>query len=142
MTRRSIALALATVLSAACTQTSTTTSTAQNSQPSTIAGATPFVLPALGDLAESVQQQIRDRDTELQQVLARSGTTHADRAAAYGALGRVLMAAKFNEDAASCFSRAEAFETDDMRWPYYTPPGPRVSDPAIARMPRPHSNAP
>ena len=119
MTRRSIALALATVLSVACTQTTNTTSTGQASQPSTIAGATPFVLPDLGGLAESVQQQIRDRDTELKQVLARSGTTHADQAAAYGALGRVLMAAKFNEEAASCFSRAEALAPDDMRWPYY-----------------------
>jgi tetratricopeptide (TPR) repeat protein len=119
MTWRSIALALAAVLSVACTQTTNTTSTGQASQPSTTAGATPFVLPELGGLAESVQQQIRDRDTELKAVLARSGTTHADQAAAYGSLGRVLMAAKFSEEAASCFSRAEALAPDDMRWPYY-----------------------
>jgi tetratricopeptide (TPR) repeat protein len=119
MTWRSIVLALTTVLSVACTQTTNTTSTGQASQPSTSAGATPFVLPELGGLAESVQQQIRDRDTELKAVLARSGTTHADQAAAYGSLGRVLMAAKFSEEAASCFSRAEALAPDDMRWPYY-----------------------
>src|SRR5262249_7519221 len=53
-------------------------------------------------------------------LLRRSGTSPTDQAAAYGALGRMLMAAKFSQEAASCFALAEGLAPEDVRWPYYT----------------------
>src|SRR5262245_58001465 len=80
----------------------------------------PCAVPELSGLAASVGQQIRGRDSELKQTLARSGASRAEQAAAYGAFGRVLMAARFSGEAGSCFSRAEALAPDDKRWPYYS----------------------
>jgi tetratricopeptide (TPR) repeat protein len=105
--------------SPACTKSSTPSSAEQRGQASPTSRAAPIALPDLGGLAPSVQQQIRKRDAELKQALARSGSSGAEQAAAYGALGRLLMAATFSEQAASCFAQAEALATDDMRWPYY-----------------------
>lgn len=79
----------------------------------------PVVLPDLSSLAESVQRQIRERYTSLNQKLADAGASRADRAAAYGELGRVLTAAKFGDEAASCYLHAEELAPGDMRWPYY-----------------------
>ena len=75
---------------------------------------TPIVLPELSGLAESVQRQIRDRQKALEQTLARPDASRAEQAAAYGALGRLLMAAKFSDAAATCFSHAESLAPDDM----------------------------
>lgn len=108
------AAAFAAILLPACSQTSTSTSAPQTSQSRSCA------LPDVSELAASVQKQIRDGDAELQQVLRRAGASPTDRAAEYGALGRMLMAAKFSQDAASCFALAEALAPADMRWPYYT----------------------
>lgn len=113
-------LALASILLAACSKTTTTTSTQQNSQLSAPPSSAACVSPDLNGLATSVQKQIRDRDAELKQTLGRREASPADRAAAYGALGRLLMAAKFGQEAASCFVHAEALAPADMRWPYYT----------------------
>jgi tetratricopeptide (TPR) repeat protein len=114
------AMALTTILVAGCTK-STTTSTNQDAQHSSARDEPrPFVLPDLTGLAPSVQQQIRERDTAVKQTLARAGASHAEQAAAYGALGRLLMAVKFADEAAACFSHAEALDHDDMRWPYYS----------------------
>jgi tetratricopeptide (TPR) repeat protein len=99
-------LILMTSLAAACTSANTPTSN--------------LVLPDLSGLADSVQRQIREKDTELKQTLQRSGASRREQAAAYGALGRMLMAAKFSEAAAVCFARAESLAADDMRWAYYS----------------------
>jgi tetratricopeptide (TPR) repeat protein len=113
------ATAIATILLAACSK-ATTTSAPQASQSPTAESSSGCALPDLSELAASVQKQIRDGDAELQHALERAGTLPTDRAAAYGALGRMLMAAKFSQEAASCFALAEALAPADMRWPYYT----------------------
>jgi tetratricopeptide (TPR) repeat protein len=116
----SIAIALATFLPAACSQPATTNSSHPAALSSPRDVSTPIVLPELSGLAESVQRQIRERDTELKQTLERPGASGAEQAAAYGALGRLLMAAKFSDAAATCFSHAESLAPDDIRWAYYS----------------------
>jgi tetratricopeptide (TPR) repeat protein len=78
----------------------------------------PVVLPDISALAESVQRQIREREQQLAEVLGRPAAPGADRAGAYGALGRVLMAAQFYDEAAICYRHAEALARGDIRWPY------------------------
>jgi tetratricopeptide (TPR) repeat protein len=114
------ATAFATILLAACSKTTTSTSAPQTLQSRSTASSSGCALPDLSELAVSVQKQIRDSDAELQQLLGRPGASPTDRAAAYGALGRMLMAAKFSQEAASCFALAEGLARADMRWPYYT----------------------
>ncbi len=76
-------------------------------------------LPDLSPLANSVQHQLRETYAQLTTTLAKEGASSADRADAYAALGRILMAAKFGSEAANCFSHAQALAPGDARWPYY-----------------------
>ena len=75
------ATAFATILLAACSQTTTSTSAPQTSQSHSTELSSGCALPDLSELAASVQKQIRDGDAALQQVLRRAGTSPADRAA-------------------------------------------------------------
>jgi tetratricopeptide (TPR) repeat protein len=75
-------------------------------------------VPDVSALAESVQVQIHQREDAARQMTA-GGNAATDRAAALGALGRVLMAAKLNREAAACFVEAQSIAGDDARWPYY-----------------------
>lgn len=120
MTGRFVAILLAAAASAVCTQATPPAQTQQAAEASRFAATAPSALPDISGLSESVQRQIRERDTELRQTLARSSASPAERAAAYGALGRILMAAQFNVEAAGCFSQAEALSAGEARWPYYT----------------------
>lgn len=79
----------------------------------------PVALPDLSPLAESVQTQLRDRHAQLTRTLETQSATAADRAAAYGALGRLLMASAFTDEAVSCFAHAAALAGGETRWPYY-----------------------
>jgi tetratricopeptide (TPR) repeat protein len=121
MRRRSDALtfALLAALAAGCTNRSTTSSN-QQTQSRAQGPAKPCVVPDLSGLSESVKQRIRDRDSALEQALANSSSARGDQAVSYGGLGRMLMAAGFAGEAASCFTHAQALAADDMRWPYYT----------------------
>src|SRR5262245_12684551 len=76
----------------------------------------PVALPDLSALAPSVQKQIRDQHAKLSND---TRAAPADRAAAYGGLARLLLAAKFGDEATSCYLRAEALQPGDMRWPYF-----------------------
>lgn len=79
----------------------------------------PVVLPDLSPLAESVQRQLRDRSARLTNQLESMTATPAEKASAYGDLGRLLMAAKLTDEAVICFRHAEALDQREMRWPYY-----------------------
>ena len=114
----SFALALATLLSSACTKPTADLPSEETAPLASLDAARPCAVPELGGLAESVKQQIHDRDSVLKQSLAGS-SSRTDQAAAYGAFGRLLMAARFSGEAASCFEQAETLDGDDMRWPYY-----------------------
>jgi tetratricopeptide (TPR) repeat protein len=118
-----ILLVLAVVLNGACTDTTQPadrTATANDRRDKSADEAlAAVVLPVLSPLAESVQRQIRDRHAVLTQTIAKPGASPSELAAAYGALGRVLMAAQFHDEAATCYLHAETLVSDDGRWPYY-----------------------
>ncbi len=78
----------------------------------------PVVLPDLSALAPSVQQQVRASHGDLTRAIE-ANKPPADLAAAYGALGRVLMAARFSDEAILCYRHAEALAGTDPRWSYY-----------------------
>ena len=93
----------------------------------------PVSLPDLSSTADTVQARIRERHAALQQTLARSDVSDADRAAAYGDMGKLLMAAEFYDAAGLCFDNARVLAPTDMKWPYYLGHVARFkSDPAKA----------
>ena len=80
----------------------------QASEPSASPTLAPVTLPDLSALAESVRRQFRERDERLHMILATDTSTKTDEAAAYGDLGRLLMASRFNDEAALCYEHAES----------------------------------
>ena len=76
-------------------------------------------LPNLSGVAAPVQAQVRERYASLQQQIATSGTPAAERAAAYGEMGKLFLATEFLEAAERCFSNARTLEPGEMRWVYY-----------------------
>jgi len=79
----------------------------------------PVTLPDLTPLAEPVQRQVRARYASLSHLLDDPSASAADRASEYGALGHLMLAAKFFDEAAACYLHAESLAPADMRWPYY-----------------------
>jgi tetratricopeptide (TPR) repeat protein len=77
----------------------------------------PVTLPDLSHMTPSVQQQIRDRDAAIAR--ATQSGNGAELAAAYGEMGRLLLAAQSLDASARYFERALALAPDDHRWPYY-----------------------
>jgi len=71
----------------------------------------PVSLPDISAAAPAVQQQIRDQYAALQ-----NNPSSAD---AFGALGRLLVAAEFYDAASTAFADAQTLAPNDMRWPYY-----------------------
>ena len=76
------------------------------------------MLPDLSPLAASVREQIETAHATLLSVTQRPESTAADRAAAYGDMGRMLLAAEFGLAAEACFVNAQALAPGEMRWPY------------------------
>jgi tetratricopeptide (TPR) repeat protein len=70
-------------------------------------------------VAGPVQTQVRERYGSLQQQIDASGTPAAVRAAAYGEMGKLLLATEFLEAAERCFTNARTLEPGEMRWAYY-----------------------
>jgi tetratricopeptide (TPR) repeat protein len=75
-------------------------------------------LPDLTGMAPAVQQQLRDQFDELARV--RAGTAPRDeQAAAYGGMGKLLLAAESFGDAETCFLNASDLSPSDVQWGYY-----------------------
>lgn len=75
-------------------------------------------LPDLTGMAPAVQQQLRDQFDELARV--RAGTAPRDeQAAAYGGMGKLLLAAESFGDAETCFLHASELSPSDVQWGYY-----------------------
>ena len=79
----------------------------------------PIVLPDLSALEPSVQRQVHGRYASLGAELQNPATPPRELAAAYGDLGRLMMAIGLNDLAESCFIRAAATAPGEMRWSYY-----------------------
>ena len=82
--------------------------------------APPFVsLPDLSTISGSAREQLREAYAALEALRQRAGASDDEIGAAYGELGKLLMAAKYRDAAAASFLNAEARSPADARWPYY-----------------------
>lgn len=123
-----LSLALTSGLTAHCSRDTTTpspsaaTTPVADASPATPAPSEaslpPVSLPDLSSAATPVQAQLRARYAALTAALGEAGGTATVRARAYGELGHYLLAATFFDEAALCYSHAEALEPGDARWPY------------------------
>ncbi len=75
--------------------------------------------PDLDTLDAPVQAQYRQRRGALEEVLARRGSTAAERAAAFGALGQWHHVYLFHDGARTAYEAARTLAPEDPRWPYY-----------------------
>ena len=76
-------------------------------------------LPDLSRVAQSVRDQITNRYSSSMRTIESPTTSDADRAAAYGEVGVLLMAAKYRQTAVPYFANAQELAPADFRWPYY-----------------------
>ena len=87
------------------------------------AAVQPVALPDISRADEAVQAQLREQHAKMTAAVAQPGAPAADRAAAYGEMGKLLIATEFYAAAERCFQNARALAPGDMRWPLL--PGPR-----------------
>jgi len=107
-----IALFVFAVFAAACSQPKTEAIVSK-------ATLRPIVLPDLSRMEKPVQEQMRAAYASLMKQLEDQTTTSAERAAAYGEMGNLLLAAEYLDAAEPCYLNAHALAAGDMRWPYY-----------------------
>jgi hypothetical protein len=79
-------------------------------------------LPDISAAGASVQRQLRDGYAVLTAKQQNPGTTDADLGAAFGEMGKLLMAAEYRDAAEPCLLNAEALVPREPRWPYCQPP--------------------
>jgi len=93
----------------------------------------PVVLPDISSAEPSVQKQLREQYATTTRVVAQASAPAADRASAYGDMGKLLVATEFYDAAERCFANARQLAAGDMRWPYYLAHVARLAnDPAKA----------
>jgi tetratricopeptide (TPR) repeat protein len=76
-------------------------------------------LPDLSGTADSVRKQLREREASLTARMRTGGATDEELGTEYGEMGKLLMAAEFDDAAEPCFLNAQALVPGDVRWPYY-----------------------
>lgn len=81
-------------------------------------GLRPVTLPDFSGMEASVREQMRARSSSLTATIERPAKA-ADLGAAYGELGKLLMAATDFDTAEVCYLNAQTLAPTDMRWPYY-----------------------
>ena len=78
----------------------------------------PTPLPDLSHMTAIVRDQIRERYSSLTSALEHPRTT-SELSEAYGAMGNVLMAARYVDAPEPFYLNAQALAPSDRRWPYY-----------------------
>jgi protein O-GlcNAc transferase len=79
----------------------------------------PVSVPELSRMEPPVQAQMREAYASLMKKIDAKTTPAAEMAAAYGAMGNLLLAAEYLDAAEPCYLNAQALAQSDMRWPYY-----------------------
>ncbi len=79
----------------------------------------PVALPDLSKAAPSVQDQIRTAYSTFMPRSENPSTPASERAASYGELGKLFMAADFGQVAEACLLNAQMLAPADARWPYF-----------------------
>ena len=82
-------------------------------------GLQPVIVPDFSSMEAPVRRQMEAQFGSLQTVVANRGSAPADLAAAYGQMGKLLMAATFLDAAEACYLNAQILAPNDARWPYY-----------------------
>jgi tetratricopeptide (TPR) repeat protein len=85
-------------------------------------------LPDVSRAAPEVQAQLREKHAVMTRVVAQASSSPADRATAYGDMGKLFVATELYDAAARCFSNARLLAPGDMRWPYYLAQVARLSN--------------
>jgi tetratricopeptide (TPR) repeat protein len=118
--RAALVVPVSLALALTCVRCSKTSPPAQSQAPAESASKAPpsVILPDLGAMAPPVREQIQAQYERLVQANAHAAPT-VERAAAYGQLGKLFLAADIAADAESCFLNAHALAPDDVRWAYY-----------------------
>jgi tetratricopeptide (TPR) repeat protein len=88
-------------------------------QPPAGMGLQPVGLPDYSLMDEPVAEQMRARQTALTNITERSSIDRDGLAAAYGDMGKLLMAATYLDAAESCYRNASTLAPRDARWAYY-----------------------
>jgi tetratricopeptide (TPR) repeat protein len=76
-------------------------------------------LPDLSRAADAVQSQLRERYAVLTRETANPKASPRELADAYGAMGMLLMAAEYRDEAETCLLNAADLAADAVKWPYY-----------------------
>jgi tetratricopeptide (TPR) repeat protein len=76
-------------------------------------------LPDFSLIEEPMRAQLRERYSSSKLKIEDHRTTPAELSAAYGEMGKLLMAAQYLDAAESCYLNAQALAPGDRRWPYY-----------------------
>jgi len=79
----------------------------------------PIALPDVSVMAGPVQEQLGAQYDRLSRARNDTATSKTDLAAAYGALGNLLLAAEAYAEAEPCYRNAHTLAPDDFRWSYY-----------------------
>jgi len=80
----------------------------------------PIALPDLSGMHEAVQTQVGEAYAAVQTLESVvGGERQAERSAAFGELGKLLMAADVADTARMSFENARRLSPEDYRWPYY-----------------------
>jgi tetratricopeptide (TPR) repeat protein len=79
----------------------------------------PVTLPDISSAAPSVQTQLRDGYAALETKIKSAGISSGELSAAYGEMGKLLMATEYLDTAEVCFLNAQELAPAEMRWPYY-----------------------
>jgi tetratricopeptide (TPR) repeat protein len=76
-------------------------------------------LPDVSQMNEAVRQQVRERHDVLSATVAAASTPDSERAAAYGDVGQILLAARYLDSAEPALLNARTLAPQDATWPYY-----------------------
>jgi tetratricopeptide (TPR) repeat protein len=101
----------------------------RNAPPDSAAGAVPPVpLPDISNASAIVQEQLREQHAKMTAAVSQTSLPAAERANAYGEMGKLFIAADHYRAAERCFLHARALAPDDMRWPYFLAHVARLSN--------------
>jgi tetratricopeptide (TPR) repeat protein len=110
-----VALAIVTV-AVACRSHHTTDSPPAGAR---AAAEQPIALPDISRVDAAVQTQLREQHVKMTTAVASASGSPAERAAAYGEMGKLFIATEFYDAAERALQNARLLAPSDMRWPYY-----------------------
>jgi tetratricopeptide (TPR) repeat protein len=75
-------------------------------------------LPDLSGMSDSVRQQLLDGHRSFTEAVGNPAASPPQKADAFGQLGGLMLAARFNAEAETCYHHAQTLAPGDFRWPY------------------------